>query len=541
MSSPTDPEIEARFEAFCDPNTPEGSSESEPLSEAERDREFDRLIAEVPVDRLAAVALGRLQAHGLSRGDRFVLVELVAGLNRSALFDALGTALRDHPHPPYEVLWSALELLDRAERLEGLPDLAELWDEMRDALDVDPEDALVELLGEIDDTSDPDLGADLLHEALQAWDSTERERRLCSLAEDYGDHPAVEALVRRVRLESEGEGEGEREREESEVDVRDDLIDPGSSTTLIPVEVSQTEVLPVQRSGSGMAIDNEPVLTGWLGSIDGSGRAFFGLGVVESKGSALEVVAEVRAGGPEDPLTITGIRGVERPDANPATPWIEEIAAFGDFDLIRPISGPVIELLRDWLVMRAGSQNMPSLPDQDRDWIAWFRASNRSDQLARAAPSADVWIPLTERLAEPCPSIEVLRDASALILGSCPNWADDSEWTLSLARELVIRREAHASVPLRDEGPIRVWFTRHAAGALDRHVGMLRWMALFGLAAEDQELARAAATLAQHLAEPAQRVPNHPYVLGLAQLSFETALDRIPNANPIDPDPSRPG
>ena len=108
------------------------------------------------------------------------------------------------------------------------------------------------------------------------------------------------------------------------------------------------------------------------------------------------------------------------------------------------------------------------------------------------------------------------------VLAACPHWADSSDLTAELAREVSLRA-GESPDPRRDAGAYRYLFEHRLAGRTELYQRMLLWMAAFWRATRQDDLGQSALALAWQLADPQHDVPSHPFFVELTTLSFESA------------------
>ena len=109
------------------------------------------------------------------------------------------------------------------------------------------------------------------------------------------------------------------------------------------------------------------------------------------------------------------------------------------------------------------------------------------------------------------------------VLRACPLWADRSDLTIDLAREVDLRGSGDPPDPRRDAGAYRYLFEHRFADRIELYQRMLLWMAAFWRATRQVDLGRSALALALQLADPQHAVPSHPFFIELTTMSFEAA------------------
>jgi hypothetical protein len=109
------------------------------------------------------------------------------------------------------------------------------------------------------------------------------------------------------------------------------------------------------------------------------------------------------------------------------------------------------------------------------------------------------------------------------VVQACPHWADSSELTVDLAREVTLRGSGESPDPRRDSGAYRFLFEHRLAPRIELYQRMLLWMATFWRATRQDDLGRSALALAWQLSDPQHAVPSHPFFVELTTMSFEAA------------------
>jgi hypothetical protein len=114
-------------------------------------------------------------------------------------------------------------------------------------------------------------------------------------------------------------------------------------------------------------------------------------------------------------------------------------------------------------------------------------------------------------------------DLARSVLGACPGWADASDLTLDLAREVSLRGHGGPPDPRRDSGAYRYLFEHRLAPRIELYRRMLLWNAALWRASGQDDLSLSAVSLASQLSDPQHAVPSHPFFVELTTLSFEAA------------------
>jgi hypothetical protein len=114
-----------------------------------------------------------------------------------------------------------------------------------------------------------------------------------------------------------------------------------------------------------------------------------------------------------------------------------------------------------------------------------------------------------------------------LVLDACPNWLDESDLTIEIAREITLREGDREPDPQRDAGAYRYLFEHRLLGQLELYRRMLYWMASFWQAAGAEELGQSALALAAQLSDAEYAVPGHPFTVALTTRSLKLAQARL--------------
>lgn len=466
------------------------------LSDVEREALLGHLVERFPATRLIAAIRGRFDDLGGEEAE--VVLRLAEAFGDDDVYDALAEGLLRQPDLPAERAWEALALLDASGRLAGFPALLERWEDLNEAME---EGSLGDLAAQLED--DPD-GPWLALQGLGAVEPEVRAEIIAGLADEGGGAGLVEFLrllafahdpaTRWAALDALDERPGDDpDVEHAWRSIARCHPDPG---------VVERALSKVEGRASVPALREPPRLVRSLVTgVDGEGRATIVLAARDGErwaGAAFlcHVLAGVVDVVGQDGMGDSGLDEAlgalhERTgvDAIEGMPELARRLLAGCLSLCGPATSPA---LRYWIERTAGPEFRaePGLLLGD-----WDPTSLPFDEMSARART---------------------------VLGACPLWADTSEFTLDLAREVALRG-AGPPDPRRDAGAYRYLFEHRLAGRIELYQGMLLWMAAFWRASGQDDLARSALALAWQLADPQHAVPSHPFFVELTTMSLETA------------------
>lgn len=471
------------------------------LDPDERDALLDRLVERFDRDRIVDAVRGRL--GDLGGDDAPAVLRLAEAFGDEDLFDSLGEALVAQPDLPAERAWEALAMLDASGRLDRFPALLDRWDDLNEAID---EGSIGDLAAQLD--GDPD-GPWLALQGLGAVEPEVRAEIIAGLADEGGGPGLVEFL----RLLAFAHDPATRWAALDALDEQP-ANEPGVIEAWRSIARAHPDPGVVERArGRGGDDDGEAsvpalrrpprLVRSLVTAIDGEGRATIVLAARDGDrwaGAAFlcHALAGVVDVAGQDGMGDLGLDEAfaalhERPesDAIEDSPELARRLLAGSLSLCGPGTSPA---LRYWVERTAG-------PD--------FRADPGVGLLGDWDPSALPFDGMTSRARE--------------VLRACPHWADASELTLDLAREVALRGSGDPPDPRRDAGAYRFLFEHRLSGRIELYQRMLLWMAAFWRAARQDDLGRSSLALAWQLSDPQHAVPSHPFFVELTTMSFESA------------------
>lgn len=472
------------------------------LTPDDRDRLLAGLVERFPADRLVAAVRERLGQ--LSGDDAETIFRLVEAYGDETLYREMATAVAAQTNLPAERAWEALSLLDAAGMIEAEPSLLERWDDLNEAIDGDASlDVLAaQLEGEADG---PWL-------ALQGLGGVEPEVRAEIIA-GLAELPGGPGLVEFLRLLSFAHDPSTRW---AALDALEDRStdDPAVLNAWQSIARSHPDPGVVERAAekledvSGTAIvstrEAAPKLVRSLvTAVDGEGRSTIVLAAREGdRWAGAAFLCHVLRG----IIDVVGQDGIGDHGLNEAFEALNEqsrceviedahdLAAgllAGNLSLCGPGVTPA---LRYWIERTAGPE---------------FRAHAGEGLFGDWDPSS---LPFEE-----------MRDRSRAVLEACPDWADTSDLTSDLAREISLREAGLEPDPKRDAGAYRYLFEHRFASRIDLYQRMLLWMAAFWRAVGNADLGQSALALAWQLSDAQHAVPSHPFFVELTTVSLDRA------------------
>lgn len=471
------------------------------LSDDEREALIGRLVERFPAHRLVGAARSRF--GDLSGEDAEAVLRLVESFGGPETLGELADALIDQPELPPGPAWAALSLLDAAGLIEDYPHLLEWWTDLNEAV-AEGDASLEALAAQLEE--DPD-GSWVALQGLAAVEPEVRAEIIAGLA----DLPGGPGLVSFLRMLAFAHDPATRwaaldaldERPADDPDALDAwrLIasahpDPGvveramnkaggtdELSTNSPTVVQRTLVTAVDGEGRATVVIAAREGDRWAGAaflchvlrgvVDVVGRDGLGdLGLDEAfEGLNEQSISEVLEGA--DPLAIRLLAGSVS------------------------ISGPgTTPALRYWVERTVGPT---------------FRSDAEPDLFEGWDPSS---LPFAS---------ESMAERARAVLDACPTWADTSDLTADLAREIRLRGAGSPPDPRRDAGAYRFLFEHRLSSRVDLYARMLLWMAAFWRAGGQDALGRSALALAWQLADPQHDVPNHPFFVALTTMSLSAA------------------
>jgi hypothetical protein len=463
-----------------------------------RDRHFEDLVASFPVETLLAVTRSRVS--DLSGPDAEHLLRIIEAFGGPEDRQLLAEAVSDQDGLPLERAWEALSLLDSFGLIDQRPALAERWEDLNEIFERD--DSVEELAEQLE--HDPD-GHWLALEGLESVEPEVRAEIITSLVESREPGPG---LVEFFRLLAHAHDPLAREaalRALEGLPITDPSVAlawASIATDHQDVEVSARASLRTKPGHPSAPRRLGPrLLRSAISSVDQRGRGHV---VLQSMGQSDWASAHFSC----DLLRgITEVSGVVSREMAPPERFFDDFFIDSGLDVVEGVPVLAHDLLAGGLLL-CGPDTTPAL----RFW------------LERTIGPALRPKPLSGILPEfaPLSSCELSARAET-VLDACPNWLDRSDLTYELAEEILLREGDSAPEPNRDLGAFRFFFENRLRARLELDQRMLYWMAAFWRASGADELARSAADMVGRLADPAQAVPGHPFLVALATRSFVAA------------------
>ena len=462
------------------------------LSPADRDERLGRMIERFPADRLVDAA--RVRLGDLSGGDAEAVLRLVESFGDRSLLAALADVLVDQPDLPPGPAWAALSLLDEGGIIEDYPHLLEWWTDLNDIM-AEGDESLEVLAAQLEEEPD---GSWVALQGLGAIEPEVRAEIIAGLAELPGG-PGLVAFLRMLAF------------------AHDPATRWAALDALDERPKDDPAVVDAWRSIVGTHPDPGVVdrAEAWLGGAPET------IGLPALPSSPLLIRSLVTAVNGEGQATIVMA-------SRDGSRWAG--AAF----LCHVLGGVVDVVGRDGLGSTGLDEAFATLNEQSRCDVI-----EGADDLARSllagslslcgrgtTPALRYWV---ERTAGPdfrADSTSALPYDAMAVLDACPNWADTSELTHDLAREILLRGTGGRPDPKRDAGAYRYLFEHRFASRIELYQRMLLWMAAFWRASGASELGRSALALAWQIADPQHAVPSHPFFVALATRSLEAAAGR---------------
>jgi hypothetical protein len=471
------------------------------LSADEREGWLNRLIERFSSSELLDALASRL--GDLSGGDAEAILRLVEAYGSESVYRDLAASLVAQPDLPAERAWEALSLLDAAGIIEDEPSLLERWDDLNEAIDGDA--SLEALALQLEEEADgPWL-------ALQGLSAVEHEVRVEIIA-GLADLPGGPGLVEFLRLLSFAHDPSTRWAALDALAERP-LDDPAvlaawrsiAQTHPDPGVAESAQEKLEGREGTTLAVseDRTVVVRSLVTAVDGEGRATIVLAAREGdRWAGAAFLCHVLRG----IVDVVGQDGIGDQGLDAAFEALNEQSACEVVE-----NAPVLaaRLLAGSLSL-CGPQTTPAL----RYWIE--RTAGPSFRARLDTGLFGDWDPSTIPYDE-------MGERARAVLAACPAWADTSDVTLDLAREIALREAGLEPDPKRDAGAYRFLFEHRFAARIEIYQRMLLWMAAIWHAADKSELGQSALALAWQLSDPQHAVPSHPFFVALATLSLDAA------------------
>lgn len=471
------------------------------LDAEERESILSRLVERFDLDPIVAEVRRRL--GDLGGEDAEAILRLIEAFGDGPLYEELGRALLDQPGLPAERAWEALSLLGASGWLDRFPALLERWDDLNETID---DGSLEDLATQIKEEPD---GSWVALQGLSAVEPEVRAEIIAGLSELEGGPGLVEFF----RLLAFAQDPTTRS---AALDALDGL--PKEDRTVVDawrtIAVAHPDAGVVARASAHLAryaaessvpALREPprLVRSMVTAVDGEGRATIVLAARhDERWAGAAFLCHVRAGivdvvgqdgmgeaGLDD--TFAALNEQEESDVIEGMPELARRLLAGSLSLCGPSTSPA---LRYWIERTAGPN---------------FRADDSLTLLGD-------WDPTNHPFDE-------MHARARAVLRALPRWADRSDLTVDLAREVALRGSGDPPDPRRDAGAYRYLFEHRLAGRIELYQRMLLWMAAFWRAARQEDLGRSALALSWQLADPQHAVPSHPFFVELTTMSFEVA------------------
>jgi hypothetical protein len=486
-------------------------------TERERDEFLGRLVERFPAGRVVDAVRGRL--GDLAGAEAEPVLRLAETYPDPALLDDLAGALERQTGLAPERAWEALAVLEGAGVLERFPSLAERWEELNELFEELEEDAIGQLVEQIE--GEPE-GVWLALQGLGAVEPEVRPQIVAGLAgrapgpalveflrylsyvHDTPTRDAALEVLRATGPDDPAARSAWRDLAENHPDtgVADDarrrLGGTGSGSTALAMTASSAGVLarPVVS-----------VVRALVTAVDGRGRGTVVL-------SALRGVERVTAGFVCDVgRGVVEVYGDVGPDSQQADAAFEEMAGSLGPGVVEGAYELALGLLAGSLMLCG-----PDAPPALRYWVEGTAGPGFRPQPFRAE------FPWWEPDSLP---FDEMPERSRALLDACPDWLDRSDLTFELAEEISLREPGSPPDPRRDAGAYRFLFEHRLRGRLECYRRMLLWMAWFWRASGDDDRARTALALAWQLSDPQHVVPGHPFTVELSTRSLAAAQERL--------------
>jgi hypothetical protein len=469
------------------------------LSPREREALLDQMVARFPADQLLKSARGRL--NNLSGADAEAILRFVEAFGDELVLIELAESLLGQTNLPAERAWEALALVDAAGLLEAYPPLLERWEDLNET---SGEASLEELAAQLEEEPDgswvalqglsvvePEVRAEIIAglAALPTGPGLVAFLRLLTFAHDpLTRWAALDALDEQSQAQP-VVAQAWWSIAETHPDVgivgraRAKVVGAGSE--LLPLSLATPRVV---RSLVTM-VDGEGRSTIVLAARDGgrwAGAAF----LCHVLRGVVDVVGQDGLGDVGLEEAFAELNEQTRCEVLNDQPEVACRMLAGSLSLCGPLTTPA---LRYWVERTVGQS---------------FRADPEFTLLGDIDPST---LPFDQMRAR-------ARD----VLIACPLWADSSDLTLDLAREVSIRGGGPPDAK-RDAGAYRYLFEHRLAPRIELYQRMLLWNAVLWRALRQEYLSLSALSLGWQLSDPQHAVPSHPFFLELTTLSLETA------------------
>jgi len=470
------------------------------LSADDREQGLNRMVRKFPAERLASAAKTRLA--DLSGNDAEAVFRLIEAFGDESLYRSLAAALVDQPDLAADRAWEALSLLDAAGVIEAEPTLLERWNDLNEAIDGDA--SLEALAAQLEEEED---GPWLALQGLSAVEPEVRAEIIAGLAELPGGPGLIEFLRLltfahdpATRWAALGALEDRSHAEPGVIDAWRSISqthpDPGVAENAASKLGAATGTAVVAlRKGAPQLVRS------LVTAVDGEGRATIVLAAREGErwtGAAflchmLHGVVECLG---QDGF---GDQGLEEA--------FEALNEQSKYEVVENSPELAARLLSGSLSL-CGPGTTPAL----RYWIE--RTAGPSFRAHAGAGLFGDWDPASL-------PFDQMRDRARLVVRACPEWADTSEYTIDLAREVALREPGVRPDPKRDAGAYRYLFEHRFMERTDLYQRMLLWMAAFWRASGKSDLGLSALALAWQLSDAQHAVPSHPFFVELTTMSLE--------------------
>lgn len=493
------------------------------LNASGRDAILDHLIRRFPPAELIAAARPRLDRLG--GGDAEALIRVVEAFGDEELFQELARAIDRQPDLPAERAWEALALLEGANLIGAYPGLAERWVDLNEAVDDDA--SIEDLARQLED--DPD-GPWLALQGLAAVEPEVRAEIIAGLADLSPGGPGLISFFRLLAFAHDPSTrwaalEALEERSNDE---------PGVAEAWSSIAETHPDPAVAERSlarvgdrviGRPSTRSSPTIVRSLVTPVDGEGRASIVLGAREGdRWAGAAFLCHVLRG-------IVDVVGLDGSGASGLEEAFDSLRDGADLGSIEGYDDLAHRLLAGSLSL-CGPTTTPALR-------YWVERTAGPDFRADPHPIPDLDFGVTPlRIEVVDPESLPLEETAALaeaVLTACPGWADASDLTIDLAREIALREVGAEPDPRRDAGAYRFFFEHRLSDRVELYQRMLLWNAAAWASEARGELARSAASLAWHLTDPQHAVPGHPFFVALTTLSLRAAAEAAARAGPITP------
>lgn len=476
------------------------------LDDSAREAILTAVVERFPRERLVDAVRPRLS--DLSGDDAEAVLRIVEAFGDRELFDVLASQLAEQPQLPAERAWEALSLLHTAGLLEeeAHSELREWWDDLNEIIEGDS--SLEALAAGLEDEAD---GPWIALQGLTAVEPEVRAEIIAGLA----DMPGGPGLVEFLRLLAFAHDPATRwaaldaleDRDPTELAVKN-AWESIAHAHPDPAIAERARDRIGETAGTELAVVNPPIhipIRSQVTAVDGEGRSTILLASLDgNRWTGAAFVCHVLEG-------IVDVVGQDGTGTIGLDEAFETLNDQSESDVVENAPELALRLLGGSLSL-CGPHTSPAL----RYWIErtagpWFRC-------ARGGLFGD-WDPSTLPFDE-------MRNRAIAVLSACPDWADTSEFTIDLAREIGLRETGAQPDPKRDAGAYRYLFEHRLASRIELYQRMLLWMAAFWRASGRDELGQSALGLAWQLSDPQHAVPSHPFFVEFTTMSLNAALQQ---------------